>query len=50
MKKSKLESADILPIPALCPNRRYPVEICIGREDGRFIDYRKKEIKRVLVL
>jgi hypothetical protein len=42
MKKSKLESADILPIPALCPNRRYPVEICIGREDGRFIDYRKK--------
>jgi hypothetical protein len=28
-----------LPIPSLCPNRKYPVEICIGREDVRFIDH-----------
>jgi len=32
----------ILPIPAVCPIRRYLVEICIGREEGCFIDCRKK--------
>jgi hypothetical protein len=35
-----------LPIPALCLKPRYPVEICIGREDGCFIDYKEGRGRR----
>jgi len=37
-----------LPIYALYPNWRYLFETCMGREEGRFIDYKKSvERKRI---
>jgi hypothetical protein len=38
--QSQAQTESPLPLSALCPNRRYLAEICIEREDGRFIDYR----------
>jgi hypothetical protein len=41
-QRQRYETESILPIPALCPNGRYQVEIRAGWEEGRFIDYRKE--------
>jgi hypothetical protein len=38
MRDLNIKSTDILPIPALCPYWAYLIEICIAREEGRFID------------
>ena len=42
MKHCDLEGADNLPISELCTNGGYLVEICIEREEGRSLEYRKK--------
>ena len=39
--QSQAQTESPLPLSALCPNRRYLVEICIEREDGCFMDYKK---------
>jgi hypothetical protein len=36
-----------LPIPALSPNSRYPIEICIESKEGRFIDRKEFTGKKV---
>jgi hypothetical protein len=43
MKNCDLEGADNLPISGLCTNGGYLVEICIEREEGRSLEYRKEE-------
>jgi len=39
--QSQAQTESPLPLSALCPNRKYLAEICIEREDGCFMDYKK---------